>query len=161
MFSLRTPFCRDAVIQAPPFCRENLVSLYNLRGHDPTRVISRGMYYYIKKATLISIQHLALPLRSSLERPTVGLRGLGGCFVELASCHPLGLQEKNLKCFIGVLLVSFDTCWLQTCLILASPLLPCGRCPKGLICLNWLHTKPPVSCCVSKRLSDDKLQVAN
>ena len=43
VFSLRTPFCRDAVIQAPPFCRENLVSLYNLRGHDPTRVISRGM----------------------------------------------------------------------------------------------------------------------
>ena len=43
--SLRTPFCRDAVIQAPPFCRENLVSLYNLRGHDPTRVISRGIVY--------------------------------------------------------------------------------------------------------------------
>ena len=43
VFSLRTPFCRDAVIQAPPFCRENLVSLYNLRGHDPTRVISRGI----------------------------------------------------------------------------------------------------------------------
>ena len=47
MFSLRTPFCRDAVIQAHPFCRENLVSLYNLRGHDPTRVISRGIYIYI------------------------------------------------------------------------------------------------------------------
>ena len=43
LFSLHTSFCRDAVVQAHPFCRKKIVSLYNLWGRDPTRVISRGI----------------------------------------------------------------------------------------------------------------------
>ena len=61
VFSLRTPFCRDAVIQAPPFCRENLVSLYNLRGHDPTRVISRGIYIHIKSYLHVCCHFFGVP----------------------------------------------------------------------------------------------------
>ena len=42
VFSLFTSFCRDTSCQARPFCRENIVPLYNLGGSNPSRVNLRG-----------------------------------------------------------------------------------------------------------------------
>jgi len=41
VFSLFTSFCRDTSCQAHPFCRENIVPLYNLSGSNLSRVNSR------------------------------------------------------------------------------------------------------------------------
>ena len=46
VFSLFTSFCRDTSCQARPFCRENIVPLYNLGGSNPSRVNSRGIKQY-------------------------------------------------------------------------------------------------------------------
>ena len=44
VYSRFTSFCRDTGGQARPFCRENILPLYNLGGSNPSRVNSRGMH---------------------------------------------------------------------------------------------------------------------
>ena len=43
VFSLFTSFCRDTSCQVRPFCKENIVPLYNLSGSNPSKVNSRGI----------------------------------------------------------------------------------------------------------------------
>lgn len=57
------PLCRDTSCQAHPFCRGNIVPLYNLSGSNPSRVNSGGISKHLYAVSPGLTQRYAIPVR--------------------------------------------------------------------------------------------------